>query len=230
MLFGSAAKSHLREAPALRCSQRAANPQQERKIMRKTLLLFTTMAVALLLAAGMAGAALPAPTVVPPTVPADGATGVNTATNITVKFSEPMSTKSLGICNHCTSTTSSQTFYLLKGEFTARSATKNPMRFCHPGVTPPATPPTTTTPACDPANLVPATVSYNAGTLTATLNPFGSSTTVLQSGAKYTVVVEGSGDGDFVAVKDADGTPLLTAGTGDYIFHFTTATGGPGPA
>ena len=46
--------------------------------MRKTLLLFTTMALALLLAAGMAGAALPAPTVVgygvgtatvPPTTP-----------------------------------------------------------------------------------------------------------------------------------------------------------------
>jgi hypothetical protein len=148
---------------------------------------------------------------------------VVTTANITAKFSEAMSTKSLGICNHCTSTTSSKTFYLLKGEFTARSATKNPMRFCFPGVTPPATPPTTPTPACDPDNLVPATVSYNATTLTATLNPFGSSTTVLQPGTKYTVVVEGTGDGDFVAVKDADGTPLLTAGTGDSIFHFTTA-------
>ena len=193
--------------------------------MRKTLLLFTTMALTLLLAAGMAWAALPAPTVAVSTVPASATppTGVVTTANITATFSEAMSTKSLGICNHCTSTTSSKTFYLLKGEFTARSATKNPMRFCFPGVTPPATPPTTPTPACDPDNLVPATVSYNATTLTATLNPFGSSTTVLQPGTKYTVVVEGSGDGDFVAVKDADGTPLLTAGTGDSIFHFTTA-------
>jgi hypothetical protein len=194
-------------------------------IMRKTLLLFTTTALALLLAAGTAWAALPAPTVVINTDPAPSGTPptVVTTANITAKFSEAMSTKSLGICNHCTSTTSSQTFYLLKGHFTARSATKNPMRFCFPGVTPPATPPTTPTPACDPDNLVPATVSYNATTLTATLNPFGSSTTVLQPGTKYTVVVEGSGDGDFVAVKDADGTPLLTAGTGDSIFHFTTA-------
>jgi hypothetical protein len=32
-------------------------------------------------------------------------------------------------------------------------------------------------------------------------------------------VVEGTADGDFVAVKDADGTPMAT----DYIFHFTTA-------
>jgi hypothetical protein len=37
------------------------------------------------------------------------------------------------------------------------------------------------------------------------------------------VVVEGTGDGDFVAVKDTDGTPMLTPLTGDYIFHFTTA-------
>src|SRR5215217_74224 len=200
--------------------------------MRKTLLLFTTTALALLLAAGMAWAALPAPTVVINTDPAPSGTPptVFTTANITATFSEPMSTKSLGISNHSTFTSSSTTFYLLKGEFTARSATKNPMRFCFPGVTPPATPPTTTTPACDAANLVPATVSYNAGTNTATLNPGSTptSTTVLQAGTKYTVVVEGTGDGDNVAVKDAAGTPLLTAGTGDSIFHFTTTAGGPG--
>jgi len=183
--------------------------------MRKTLLLFTTTALALLLAAGTAWAALPAPTVVINTDPAPSGTPptVVTTANITVTFSEAMRARSIN----------TNTFYLLKGEFTAQSATKNPKRFCFPGVTPPATPPTTPTPACDPDNLVPATVSYNATTLTATLNPFGSSTTVLQPGTKYTVVVEGAGDGDFVAVKDADGTPLLTAGTGDSIFHFTTA-------
>ena len=185
--------------------------------MRKTLLLFTTTALALLLAAGTAWAALPAPTVVINTDPAPSGTPptVVTTANITAKFTDTEGMKAGSI--------NTNTFYLLKGEWTARSVTKNPKRFCFPGVTPPATPPTTPTPACDPDNLVPATVSYNATTLTATLNPFGSSTTVLQPGTKYTVVVEGSGDGDFVAVKDADGTPLLTAGTGDSIFHFTTA-------
>lgn len=199
--------------------------------MRKKLPLFTTMALALLLAAGTAWAALPAPTVsstVPSTTPLQ--TGVNTAANITATFSEAISTKSLGIPNRSAFTSSSKTFYLLKGHFTARSPIKNPMRFCFPGVTPPATPPTTT-PPCLAADIVPATVSYNADTRTATLNPGStpSSTTVLQSLTKYTVVVEGTGDGDYVAVKDADGTPLLTPLTGDYIFHFTTATGAPAP-
>jgi hypothetical protein len=188
--------------------------------MRKTLLLLTTMALALLLAAGMAWADTVRHTVSPtnPTVPADGATGVLTNANITVTFSEAMKAGSIN----------TNTFYLLPGEFTAKSQTKNPKRFCFPGVTPPATPATATAPAC-PAAITPATVSYNAATLTATLNPFGSSTTVLQPGAKYTVVVEGTGDGDNVAVKDTGGTALLTAGTGDSIFHFTTAgTGNPG--
>jgi hypothetical protein len=185
--------------------------------MRKTLLLFTTMALTLLLAAGMAWAALPAPTVVstgtvtgtvtgtiPPTPPQ---TSVDPNANITAKFSEAMSTKSLGICNHCTSTSSSKTFYLLRGNFTAASTTlpfKNPPRFC-----------TTLTTACpDP---IPATVSYNADTLTATLNP--SSITGLLRNTTYTAVVEGTADGDFVAVKDTGGTQMAT----DYIFHFTTA-------
>jgi hypothetical protein len=178
--------------------------------MRRTILLFTTMALALLLAAGTAWAALPAPTVVstgtdPSTTPP--LTGVVTTANITATFSEAMSTKSLGICNHCTSTTSSKTFYLLQGNFTG-STTKNPPRFCS---TPPGT-------ACPTP--VPATVSYTAGTLTATLNP----TPTLVAGTTYTAVVEGTADGDFVAVKDTGGTPMAS----DYIFHFTTAGGGPG--
>jgi hypothetical protein len=179
--------------------------------MRKTLLLlFTTMALTLLLAAGIAWAALPAPTVestgtVPSTTPP--LTGVDPNANITAQFSEPMSTKSLQICNHCSFTSSSKTFYLLPGNFTAASTTlpfKNPPRFC-----------TTLTTACpDP---IPATVSYNADAKTATLNP--SSTTGLLRNTTYTGVVEGTADGDFVAVKDTGGTPMAM----DYIFHFTTA-------
>ena len=178
--------------------------------MKKTLLLFTTMALTLLLAAGMAWAALPAPTVVINTDPPPSATPppvVVTTANITAQFSEPMSTKSLGICNHCTSTSSSKTFYLLPGNFTAPSEIKNPPRSC-----------TTIGTRCpDP---IPATVSYNAGTFTATLNP----TPTLVAGATYTAVVEGTADGDYVAIKDTGGTPMAS----DYIFHFTTAGGGPG--
>ena len=177
--------------------------------MRKTLLLFTTMALTLLLAAGMAWAALPAPTVDPlRTVPANGATNVALNANITATFSEPMSSKSFQISNHSTSTTSSKTFYLLPGgHFTAPRPNKNPPYHC-----------TTIGMRC-PAP-IPATVSYIAGNKTAfTLNP----TSLLQPGTKYTAVVEGTADGDYVAVKDADGTPMLIAGTGDYIFHFTTA-------
>src|SRR5829696_3913131 len=146
--------------------------------MRKTLLLLTTMALALLLAAGTAWAALPAPTVLS-TVPPNGTSGVDPAANITATFSEAMSTKSLGICNHCTSTSSSTTFYLLKGDFTAQSATKNPKRFCKDIATGAIAP-------CPTA--IPATVSYTAGTNTATLNP----TSTLALNTKYTVVVEGA--------------------------------------
>src|ERR687897_620692 len=190
--------------------------------MRKTLLLFTTMALTLLLAAGMAWAALPAPTVVINTDPPPSATPppvVVTTANITATFSEAMSTKSLGICNHCTFTSSSKTFYLLRGNFTAQSATKKPMRICKDIATGAILAP------CPAANIVPATVSYSAGTNTATLNP--NSTLALNT--KYTVVVEGSADGDFVAVKDTGGTPLLTPLTGDFIFHFTTWTSAPLP-
>src|SRR5215217_8529960 len=179
--------------------------------MRKTLLLFTTMALVLLLAAGMAWAALPAPTVVS-TVPSTTLplTGVDPNANITATFSEAMSTKSLGICNHCTSTSSSTTFYLLKGQFTgsATAPFKNPPRFCAPPGTSPSTAPPCPTP-------IPATVSYNAGTFTATLDP----SSTLEPLTTYTAVVEGTNDGDFVAVKDADGTPMAQ----DYIFSFTTA-------
>jgi hypothetical protein len=61
-------------------------------------------------------------------------------------------------------------------------------------------------------------VSYNAVTNTATLNPYGSSTTGLLPNTTYTAVVEGAGDGDFVAVKDTGGTPMAQ----DRIFSFTT--------
>jgi hypothetical protein len=171
--------------------------------MRKALLLFTTMALTLLLAAGMAWAALPAPTVDPTrTVPLDDTTNVDPAANITATFSEAMSTKSLQICNHCTFTSSSKTFYLLRGNFTAPSEIKNPPRSC-----------TTIGTRCpDP---IPATVSYNAVTNTATLNP----TPTLVAGTTYTAVLEGTADGDFVALKDTGGTPMAT----DYIFHFTIA-------
>ena len=182
--------------------------------MRKTLLMFTTTALALLLAAGTAWAALPAPTVTS-TSPANGTTGVLTTANITATFSEAMSTKSLGILNHSTttppSTDSSTTFYLLKGQFTASAtppsgALKNPPRFCN-----------ATVPCPVPKD---ATVSYNAATLTATLDP----RVALDPGTPYTAVVEGTNDGDKVAVKDTGLTPMAQ----DSIFSFTTAGTAPG--
>ena len=191
--------------------------------MRKTLLLFTTMALALLLAAGMASAALPAPTVVstvPDTTVAPLPTNVVRTADITAKFSEAMSTKSFQILNHSTttppSTDSSKTFYLLKGHFigSATSPFKNPPRFCAPPGTSPST-----APACARNLFIPATVSYTAGTNTATpntatLNP----SSTLEPLTTYTAVVEGAGDGDFVAVKDTGGTPMAQ----DRIFSFTT--------
>jgi hypothetical protein len=188
--------------------------------MRKTLLLFTTMALALLLAAGTAWAALPAPTVlstVPATTvaPAPLPTNVVRTADITAKFSEAMSTKSLQILNHSTttppSTDSSKTFYLLKGHFigSATSPFKNPPRFCAPPGTSPST-----APECAQTLFIPATVSYTADTLTATLNP----SSRLEPLTTYTVVVEGTNDGDFVAVKDTGGTPMAQ----DRIFSFTT--------
>jgi D-alanyl-D-alanine carboxypeptidase len=179
--------------------------------MRKTLLVFTTMALALLLAAGMAWAAPGPPTVVstvPPTpvAPALPPTNVDPTANIKAKFSEAMKEGSIN----------TSTFYLLLGHFTAA----NPPLSCTtttPPV-PPSTTPVTTTAPC-PAPLA-ATVSYNDDTKTAKLNP----TSTLLSGTEYTAVVEGTGDGDMKAVKDRDGTALAT----DYIFYFTTASGGGG--
>ncbi len=186
--------------------------------MKKTLLLFTTMALTLLLAAGMAWAALPAPTVlrtVPDTTVTPLPTNVVRTADITAEFSEAMSTKSFQILNHSTttppSTNSSKTFYLLKGQFigSATSPFKNPPRFCAPPGTSPST-----APECAPTLFIPATVSYTAGTLTATLNPRDA----LLPHTTYTAVVEGAGDGDFVAVKDTGGTPMAQ----DRIFSFTT--------
>jgi methionine-rich copper-binding protein CopC len=71
--------------------------------MRKTLLLFTTMALALVLVAGMAWAAPGAPTVVS-TVPTSGATNVDPTANIKAKFSEAMKESSIN----------TSTFYLLR--------------------------------------------------------------------------------------------------------------------
>jgi hypothetical protein len=172
--------------------------------MRKTLLLFTTTALALLLAAGTAWAALPAPTVDPlRTVPANGATNVALNANITAQFSEAMNSKSFQISNHSTITSSSNTFYLLPGgHFTAPRPNKNPPYHCT----------TIWTPCPDP---IPATVSYIAPNKTAfILNP----SAALAPNTKYTAVVEGTADGDYVAVKDSGGTAMAT----DYIWHFTT--------
>jgi hypothetical protein len=178
--------------------------------MRKTLLLLTTMALALLLAAGTAWAA-PGPPTVERTDPANGATGVALDANITATFSEPMNSKSFQISNKSTFTTLSETFYLLPGgHFTApRPPTKNPPLHCN----------TIGNPCPDP---IPATVSYNAPNKTAfILDPSAR----LKSNTKYTAVVEGTGDGDYEvhpqaggAVKDSGGTAMAT----DYIWHFTT--------
>jgi hypothetical protein len=189
--------------------------------MRKTLLLFTTMALALLLAAGMAWATDARPTVsstawvVPNTTPLltgtiPPETGVNKDANITVTFSEAMKAGSIN----------TNTFYLLEGNFTAKSQTQNPKKFCTTVVTPPAT--STTLKPCPPTAVIAATVTLDATAKIATLNP-NSTLNTGPTGTKYTVVVEGTQDNDNVAVKDTGGTPLLTAGTGDYIFHFTTA-------
>ena len=155
--------------------------------MRKTLLLFTTMAVALVLGAGMAWAAPGPPTVVS-TVPPNGATFVDPNANIKAKFSEAMKARSIN----------TSTFYLYQGHLIGGC----PAGGC----------------VSDP---VAATVRYNADTRTAILDPV--STLLFCTG--YTAVVEGTGDGDMVAVKDRGGTPMAS----DYIFYFTTSGGNPTP-
>jgi hypothetical protein len=185
--------------------------------MRKTLLLFTTMALALVLAAGMAWAAPGPPTVVPPTVPPTTTppqTGVDPNADITATFSEPMNSKSFQISNHSTITSSSNTFYLLPGgHFTAPRPNKNPPYHC-------------TTIGTQCPDRISATVKYNVlnnvpNKQTFILNP----SAALQTCTKYTVVVEGTADGDYVAVKDSGGTAMAT----DYIWHFTTGSGGSNP-
>jgi hypothetical protein len=173
--------------------------------MRRTIILFTTMALALLLAAGMAWAAPGAPTVVstvpPTTTPPQ--TGVDPTANIKAKFSEAMKERSIN----------TTTFYLLQGHFTAA----NPPSSCTKPPVPPSTTPVTA--ACPAA--ITATVRYNDDTKTAVLDPTAS----LGSFKEYTAVVEGTGDGDMKAVKDRDGTPLAI----DYIFYFTTGSVGGNP-
>jgi hypothetical protein len=169
--------------------------------MRRTIILFTTMALALLLAAGMAWAAPGAPTVVstvPPTT-TPPPTGVDPTANIKAKFSEAMKEGSIN----------TSTFYLLLGHFTAANPPSSCTKITPP--VPPSTTPVTTTGTCPQ---VAATVSYNDDTKTAKLNP----TPTLLSGTEYTAVVEGTGDGDMKAVKDRGGTPMAA----DYIFYFTT--------
>ena len=155
--------------------------------MRKTLLLFTTMAVALVLGAGMAWAAPGPPTVVS-TVPPNGATGVDPNANIKAKFSEAMKARSIN----------ETTFKLYQGHLTY-----DQLNNCV---------------VCRDRTL--ATVRYNADTKTAILDP----SAPLEPGTEYTAVVEGTGDGDKVAVKDTGGTPMAT----DKLFSFTTVSGGPG--
>ena len=164
--------------------------------MRRIILLFTTMAVALLLAAGMAWAAPGPPTVVstvpPTTTPPQS--GVDPTANIKAKFSEAMKERSIN----------TTTFYLLQGHFTAA----NPPSSC----TKPPVPPSTM-PVVGPCPApVAATVRYNDDTKTAVLDPTAS----LAPCIEYTAVVEGTGDGDMKAVKDRGGTPMES----DYIFYF----------
>jgi Bacterial Ig-like domain/PA-IL-like protein len=95
------------------------------------------------------------------------------------------------------------TFYLLPGHFTYEQLN------CTASAT---------TVCVDLPAPVAATVRYNDDTKTAVLNP----TATLASNTEYTAVVEGRGDGDMKAVKDRGGTAMAT----DYIFYFTTGSGG----
>jgi hypothetical protein len=150
--------------------------------MRRTILLLATIALALMLAGGVAWAAdgIP-PTVVEPTVPPNGATNVALDAKIKVKFSEAMKDRSINTTN----------IYLVVGN-------------C--GLT------------CGEQPRVPVTVDYvdEITPVRAVLKP----AEPLLANTVYTVVVEGTGDGDKKAVKDASGTPLAS----DYTFSFTTGT------
>src|SRR5215218_3915468 len=149
--------------------------------MRKTLLLFTTMALALVLAAGMAWAAPGPPTVtstVPPTT-TPPQPGVDPTANIKAKFSEAMKERSIN----------TSTFYLLPGHFTYEQLN--------------CTASATTVCVVLPAPVA-ATVRYNDDTKTAVLDPTAS----LAPNTEHTAVVEGRGDGDMKAVKDRGGTAM----------------------
>ena len=78
------------------------------------------------------------------------------------------------------------------------------------------------TKAEDPTTIIPATVDYvdEITPVRAVLKPVAP----LEPNTEYTVTVEGRGDGDHKAVKDASGTPLAT----DYTFYFTTGSDGGG--
>jgi Bacterial Ig-like domain len=95
------------------------------------------------------------------------------------------------------STINTNTFYLIEGHFTG----------CPSG-------------GCisDPEA---GTVRYNTGNRTAILDP----TLSLLCSTEYTAVIEGTGDGDHLAVKDRGGTSMGR----DYIFYFTTGGTGGGP-
>jgi Bacterial Ig-like domain len=97
-----------------------------------------------------------------------------------------------------------RTSYLIEGHFTYEGL--NPNNDCTIG--------------CIPVSQD-ATVRYNAETRTAILDP----SATLDPNTKYTAVVEGGGDGDHRAVKDRGGPPMAR----DYIWHFTTGSGGPSP-
>lgn len=157
--------------------------------MRRTILLLATIALALMVAGGVALAAEGAPRVVS-TVPPNGATSVDPDANIKAKFSEAMKA----------STINTSTFYLLPGHFPA--AQLNCTAECVVLPSP-----------------VAAMVRYNADARTATLDPVST----LPNCTEHTAVVEGTGDGDMKAVKDRGGTPMAS----DYIFYFTTGSGGP---
>ena len=75
--------------------------------MRRTVLLLATIALALIVAGGVALAAEGAPRVVS-TVPPNGATGVDPNANIKAKFSEAMKARSIN----------TSTYYLYQGHLT----------------------------------------------------------------------------------------------------------------
>ena len=128
----------------------------------------------------------------PPTIistnPADNATGVDVDANIKAKFSEKMMGSSVKAVG---------AFRLYEGNLTAAQV-DIPCNFSCGILTPQS-----------------ASVSYNKRKKLAILNP---SAKLYANTTTYTVVVEGAGDSDSLAVKDRAGNPMAT----DYVWHFTT--------